>query len=222
MPRRQSNWRITSWVKSVFCRRFTIMSLLPCSRWIDEVGSKVHNDVSLTAFMFTLNWQSRRPIKFIENSKDIQITIDSINSVIFSILSPKPSSLAAPSWSSSVTFDIVRLLSHRSVGVVLILSLQIPIKLCWPGKPDKPSIWSICCRSCRLTWCCRSHHHWTSLHNKILVVWSEDITSPVLCVLSWIDVWRWHILTFVRATPKPASSMAHSTVTRALALWAHT
>jgi len=26
----------------------------------------------------------------------------------------------------------------------------------------------------------------------------------------------------VRATPKPASSMAHSTVTRALALWAHT
>jgi len=27
---------------------------------------------------------------------------------------------------------------------------------------------------------------------------------------------------FVRATPKPASSMAHSTVTRALALWAHT
>jgi len=25
----------------------------------------------------------------------------------------------------------------------------------------------------------------------------------------------------VRATPKPASSMAHSTVTRALALWAH-
>jgi len=27
---------------------------------------------------------------------------------------------------------------------------------------------------------------------------------------------------YVRATPKPASSMAHSTVTRALALWAHT
>jgi len=28
--------------------------------------------------------------------------------------------------------------------------------------------------------------------------------------------------TGVRATPKPASLMAHSTVTRALALWAHT
>jgi len=30
------------------------------------------------------------------------------------------------------------------------------------------------------------------------------------------------IVVSVRATPKPASSMAHSTVTRALALWAHT
>jgi len=31
-----------------------------------------------------------------------------------------------------------------------------------------------------------------------------------------------HLISSVRATPKPASSMAHSTVTRALALWAHT
>jgi len=33
---------------------------------------------------------------------------------------------------------------------------------------------------------------------------------------------RLGIASHVRATPKPASSMAHSTVTRALALWAHT
>ena len=32
----------------------------------------------------------------------------------------------------------------------------------------------------------------------------------------------WEKAGAVRATPKPASSMAHSTVTRALALWAHT
>ena len=36
------------------------------------------------------------------------------------------------------------------------------------------------------------------------------------------DLYTVLTLLTVRATPKPASSMAHSTVTRALALWAHT
>jgi len=37
-----------------------------------------------------------------------------------------------------------------------------------------------------------------------------------------LNMQKCDIVDTVRATPKPASSMAHSTVTRALALWAHT
>jgi len=59
------------------------------------------------------------------------------------------------------------------------------------------------------------------------VVWLLDIKILNNLQYSWdnnIDEEKANmdnLLASVRATPKPASSMAHSTVTRALALWAY-
>ena len=63
------------------------------------------------------------------------------------------------------------------------------------------------------------------LNPHYFLFWKSNVvdTHRVIEAL-WLpqrDGWLFEPNASVRATPKPASSMAHSTVTRALALWAH-
>jgi len=81
---------------------------------------------------------------------------------------------------------------------------------------------------------------WDAVHQRPLMSWRKNsqnnqswwwlilqrsyASNQMLPILLLALYYPWSVMmtSGVRATPKPASSMAHSTVTRALALWAHT
>ena len=64
----------------------------------------------------------------------------------------------------------------------------------------------------------RSTKSWSSCQKMLLHL----AKSSFHCCKTQQPIQMQQQASIVRVTPKPASSMAHSTVTRALALWAHT
>jgi len=94
----------------------------------------------------------------------------------------------------------------------------------YPSLSDLTRLHYLMNREEQQNWFSRHSHWWVQIGDELYLPLHNQQEGPVPQLSSSSlpshDVIM-QALT-VRATPKPASSMAHSTVTRALALWAHT